>query len=88
MGRHAVSVTIPCPDCGAAAVCTHVAEARRGVLRTHESLQCHACGLAQEADGAELTAAARAAFCATEGRWQTVLHDLQHSADYNIVVTP
>lgn len=38
-------------------------------IRVSRSMSCGGCGLAQKADGDELTDDARAAFYAAEGRW-------------------
>jgi hypothetical protein len=76
MARHMTNMTVPCPRCGALAERTDVAQSPQGVLRVHESLRCSACGLAQEADGSELSDSAREAFYSSEGRWSTVLRDL------------
>jgi hypothetical protein len=75
MGHHTTSVSVSCPRCGALATCTYVANTGK-TLKFSTSFHCEACSLAEEADYAELTDAAREAFYRAEGRWELTLKDL------------
>jgi hypothetical protein len=82
MGRHVAEETVECPRCGGATSRIYVAESRPLSLRFSSSLVCRSCSYAEEADGPELTEAARSAFYASEGRWSVHIRDLgSHRAE-------
>src|SRR5690242_1791385 len=74
MSRRTVTMSVPCPQCGASATehvsaSTDVARAR---LRVGIGFTCTGCGAVSEADAGEISDDQRAAFVASKGRW--VLH--------------
>jgi hypothetical protein len=76
MDRHAVTVSLPCPRCGATAERDYLACVFENRLRFAASIACPTCSLREEMDGPELTDDARSAFSAAEGRWSMTVDDL------------
>ena len=71
-----VTLTRPCPQCGASATERIGATTDRTRLRVTMSLACAACGCRQEGDAWELSDDLRDAFYASEGRWAARIDDL------------
>lgn len=75
MSTRELTLTKPCPQCGASASERIIARTDTTRLRVSTSLVC-ATGCRSEGDAWELSDDLRDAFCATEGRWAARIDDL------------
>lgn len=76
MSRHFATTMVQCPRCGEETKLTYAAVSTPTKIRFSHSIRCESCSVAEEGDGPALTADARAAFIAAEGRWSAHIRDL------------
>lgn len=76
VSRIDITVTVPCPACGATADVDYVQSYSFERLRYSESFRCEACGERTEGDGGDPEPSVRDALVAAHGTWRTELREV------------